>query len=130
MKLRKSYLAVIIVSGSLGATGSFTQAQEMFPDGRESHSEYPSVGDDSTLAPGVPGVTEDIPYANLSGRDALDIEESLAANGYDPGRVDGMMDSDTRSAISEFQRDNDLAVTGIIDPETGQLLGVVVTESS
>lgn len=46
------------------------------------------------------------------------MEDALADNGYDPGRIDGIIDSDTRAAIREFQRDRDLAVTGTMDRET------------
>jgi len=35
-----------------------------------------------------------------------------------------MIDSDTQAAIREFQRDNDLAVTGTIDRETQEELRV------
>jgi peptidoglycan hydrolase-like protein with peptidoglycan-binding domain len=62
--------------------------------------------------------------------DALRLEEALAQRGYDPGPVDGMIDNDTRAAIQEFQDDHQLAVTGIIDQKTGELLRVVVFESA
>ena len=48
----------------------------------------------------------------------------MEANGYDPGRMDGFMDNDTRAAIREFKKDNDLVVTGSIDEKTAYLLGV------
>jgi peptidoglycan hydrolase-like protein with peptidoglycan-binding domain len=41
-----------------------------------------------------------------------------------------MIDNDTRAAIQEFQDDHQLAVTGIIDQKTGELLRVVVFESA
>lgn len=44
--------------------------------------------------------------------------------------MDGMIDSDTRAAIQEFQDDHQLAATGVIDPKTGELPGIVVFESS
>ena len=48
------------------------------------------------------------------------LEEALASKGYDTGRIDGMVDSETRAAIREFQQDNDLAVTGTFDEQTEQ----------
>jgi carboxyl-terminal processing protease len=66
----------------------------------------------------------------MSKEDTLAVEEALAANGFDPGVVDGFMDNDTRAAIREFQKDNDLVITGAVDKNTAQLLGIAASESS
>jgi peptidoglycan hydrolase-like protein with peptidoglycan-binding domain len=68
----------------------------------------------------VPGVTDE-PIGVVES-EPMAVEHALAANGYDPGRVDGVIDGDTRAAIREFQRDRDLAVTGAIDHDTGEEL--------
>lgn len=62
-------------------------------------------------------VTGDSPvYRDLSvdseGADVQTVEESLAAAGYEPGKIDEEFDSDTRTALREWQEDNDLEVTG------------------
>ncbi len=54
----------------------------------------------------------------------------LVHGGYDPGVIDGLTDDQTRAAISEFQSDHALVATGIGDPETGELLGIVISQSS
>lgn len=41
-----------------------------------------------------------------------DVQRALSRAGYNPGPVDGIMGSGTRSAIAAFQRDNDLTPTG------------------
>lgn len=124
MRLKKAFWGALLVSGSLGA-GTAAALDNDARDSRQSPSErYPtSVSDDETLAPGVPGVTEEN-SGNMSERQARAAEETLADRGYDPGRIDGNIDSDTRAAIREFQKDNDLTVTGNIDHETELQLGM------
>ena len=46
------------------------------------------------------------------------IEEMLDVLGYEPGKVDGMFDADTKQAVTNFQRNHDLEVTGIVSGET------------
>ncbi|NSX54969.1 peptidoglycan-binding domain-containing protein [Parasulfitobacter algicola] len=51
-------------------------------------------------------------------------EQGLAANGTDPGRIDGRFTDKTRRAIRQFQRARNIEVTGYISQETAvQLLG-------
>ncbi|WP_208348181.1 peptidoglycan-binding protein [Pseudaestuariivita rosea] len=51
-------------------------------------------------------------------------EQALAANGTDPGRIDGEFTDKTRRAIRDFQRNRNLPVTGYISQDTAvQLLG-------
>ena len=46
------------------------------------------------------------------------IESRLAQTGFNPGRVDGRFDRDTRSAISRYQTRNGLSSTGYLDQPT------------
>lgn len=46
------------------------------------------------------------------------IESRLAQEGYNPGRVDGRFDRDTRGAISRYQTRNGLTGTGYLDQPT------------
>lgn len=50
----------------------------------------------------------------LPGFTILIIEQRLAALGFDPGALDGRIDSDTRRAIRRYQRASDLPVTGYL----------------
>jgi len=52
----------------------------------------------------------------------LKIQEALKDAAYDPGPSDGMKGRRTTAAIRNFQRDNDLAETGMADPATLALL--------
>lgn len=55
----------------------------------------------------------------------LMIEEHLASLGYDTGTVDGEADVKTAVAISQFQAEKGLEVTGVVSP---QLAGVLSAE--
>ena len=66
----------------------------------------------------------------MSQDEKIDMEQALADSGYDPGPIDGVIDDQTRDALREFQEDHALVATGIVDPATGELLGVVISEPS
>ena len=51
------------------------------------------------------------------------LQTALATKGYDPGPIDGVLGPDTMSAVSAFQRKNNL-VTGQLTLETVEALGV------
>jgi peptidoglycan hydrolase-like protein with peptidoglycan-binding domain len=121
MRLKKAFWGALLVSSSLGVGAAAAHDDPMREPSHVSSDRGPS-SDDTTLAPSVPGVTEES-LGGVSERNAIVIEEALAGNGYDPGAVDGVIDSDTRAAIREFQSDNDLAVTGSIDRDTENMLG-------
>jgi peptidoglycan hydrolase-like protein with peptidoglycan-binding domain len=81
------------------------------------------------MPPGVPGVTEE----NASGMSKSDImksEEALQAKGLNPGKVDGVADNETRAAVREFQKQNNLTVTGSMDDRTARLLGITLKQRS
>lgn len=52
------------------------------------------------------------------------VQESLRDKGYDPGPIDGVMGPQTRQAIGEYQRAEDLPVTQHLDAKTAGRLGV------
>ena len=55
--------------------------------------------------------------SNLNKDKRKDIEQALKNKGFEPGSVDGVIDSQTQSAISQFQRDNNLPATGTVDEQ-------------
>ncbi|MDQ0469712.1 peptidoglycan-binding domain-containing protein [Labrys wisconsinensis] len=65
-----------------------------------------------SAAPPVRPATTPVPPSKR----LLAIEKTLAALGYGPLKVDGIMDGDTRAAISRFERDRSLPVTGQVSP--------------
>jgi hypothetical protein len=64
----------------------------------------------------------------LSENDMRAVEEALQAKGYKPGKIDGIADDETRSAIRAFQKDNKLLVTGVVDQKTADHLGVTIKD--
>jgi len=52
------------------------------------------------------------------------VQETLRDKGYDPGPIDGVMGSQTRDAISQYQKAENLPVTGHLDAQTAGKLGV------
>ncbi|WP_085991362.1 S41 family peptidase [Oceanobacillus senegalensis] len=52
----------------------------------------------------------------------------LTGLGYTTGRTDGYFNEQTESAVKEFQSDNELKATGIVDQETAGLIEAKVVE--
>lgn len=59
---------------------------------------------------------------NRYGYDVRTVQEQLICLGYNPGPVDGCYGSRTRSAVRQYQRDNALAVDGVVGNDTGTSL--------
>jgi hypothetical protein len=51
-------------------------------------------------------------------------QQALKEKGYDPGPIDGVMGARTKEAIKSFQSASNLQVTGSLDAETSQQLGI------
>jgi len=52
------------------------------------------------------------------------IQEALKTKGFDPGTADGVVGPKTNQALREFQKSNNLQITGRIDDKTASALGV------
>jgi peptidoglycan hydrolase-like protein with peptidoglycan-binding domain len=77
-----------------------------------------------TLALGMLGLTF-VPAASaISHKDAKTVQTSLSDKGYYHGPVDGLVGPQTRAGIREFQKAENLPVTGRLDAETAGKLGV------
>jgi len=59
----------------------------------------------------------------LSRNQVEKIQELLTAQGFDPGPIDGVIGSQTRQAIKEFQRTAKLPADGHPTPELLEMLG-------
>ena len=58
------------------------------------------------------------------------VQEALKSKGEDPGTVDGVMGKKTKQALRNFQKTNGLKVTGAMDQETADKLGVESASAS
>jgi peptidoglycan hydrolase-like protein with peptidoglycan-binding domain len=52
------------------------------------------------------------------------LQERLAAEGFDPGRRDGVSDDRTRQTLAAFQEAHGLPATGALDEATSEALGL------
>jgi hypothetical protein len=103
----------------------------------------PGVGQ-TDPAPGQPGtvpgqrgtIPERVERPDASGtqgtasaQDIKKAQEALKARGLNPG-TDGKMDAKTQQALRDFQKANNLPVTGVLDQRTAQQLGVTLEGQS
>jgi peptidoglycan hydrolase-like protein with peptidoglycan-binding domain len=57
-------------------------------------------------------------YQGLQGEDVKELQSKLESLGYDVGPIDGIFGPLTERAVRKFQKDNKLAVDGIVGQET------------
>ena len=60
----------------------------------------------------------------ISSDDIRRAQEALNGRGFDPGAISGRMHAKTQQALREFQKANDLPVTGVLDQKTAEKLGI------
>jgi peptidoglycan hydrolase-like protein with peptidoglycan-binding domain len=69
-------------------------------------------------------------HKRMSAENMKKVEEALQERLHDPGPIDGVIDQRTRDALREFQKLNNLPVTGVVDEQTAARLGGVQPEVS
>lgn len=151
MKIRKEILTAAVLSASvgLGAPAIFAQTGapgtgSSMPGSQERST--PSVPRQEPTIPGqpTPGLPETEPMPGQPGtipervqppragdtqrmavtaEDIKKAQEALKAQGLNPG-TEGVMDAQTQQALRQFQQQNDLPVTGVLDEKTAEKLGV------
>jgi hypothetical protein len=62
----------------------------------------------------------------ISSDDIKKAQEALKAKGRDPGAISGRMHAKTQEALREFQKENNLPATGVLDKKTADKLGVTL----
>jgi hypothetical protein len=62
--------------------------------------------------------------SGASSASVREAQQALSQRGFDPGPADGAMGPRTRDAISAFQRQNNLPVTGRVDARTAEALNI------
>ena len=58
--------------------------------------------------------------APVSGDDVREVQQTLRDKGYYPGPIDGVLGSRTRAALRQYQKDENLPVTGQLDADTAR----------
>jgi peptidoglycan hydrolase-like protein with peptidoglycan-binding domain len=156
MKRKKQILTAVILSGSVGLGAQSILAQSA-PGGQTGPGApgqpgpsvprqtqptipgQPAPGLPQTEPmPGQPGtIPERVerPSAGdkgmvVSSEDIKKAKEALKAKGLNPGPIDGTLDSKTQQALRDFQKANKLPVTGVLDAQTAEKLGVSTGKGS
>jgi peptidoglycan hydrolase-like protein with peptidoglycan-binding domain len=57
-------------------------------------------------------------------QDVRQVQEALKDKGHDPGPIDGVMGSQTKQALRDFQKANGLKQTGTLDSQTKEKLNI------
>ena len=123
MQKRKSVIGAIVLSSAVGFASSAAWSQQVPGGSQQTNPNLTRPGDEN------PPGAEHKGTPALSKSDMRKVEEALQAKGYKVGKIDGMADDDARKAISAFQKDNGLTITGTIDDRTADKLGVRITKS-
>ena len=87
------------------------------PSAPPSSGEQPSRGDESSNQNTTPPITTTLKLGSR-GDQVVTLQKRLNELGYNCGVADGIFGSRTRQAVMAFQRDNGLAVDGIVGPKT------------
>ena len=148
MKARNQILTAVFVAGSIGigAQGPFAQGLPG-PNVPKPGPDLPKQTQPTIPgqpAPGFPG-TEPLPGQRgtipermqppdagsqqdmvISSDDIKRAQEALKAKGRDPGAISGRMHAKTQEALREFQKENNLPATGVLDKKTADKLGVTL----
>lgn len=104
------------------STGSYSTTRPSTPVQPRSNSTSPR-----TVLPSLPNAQ---PAAPLPGNSekfkqiAMRVQLALISYGYYNGAVDGIIGSQSKAAISKFQNDFNLKVTGTITPEVLNAFGI------
>lgn len=130
--LQKALIAAgVTVPG--GADGKFGPATKSALTAYQSRSGLPTTGEVDAATAAALGLTAPSPAATASGGltvgargDAVkQLQTALMSSGvFLSGGADGVFGPATRTAVSNFQRWNVLAVTGVVDAATASKLGL------
>jgi hypothetical protein len=152
MKRKKQILTAVIISSSVGLGAQSILAQST-PGGSQTGPTGPQPRQTQRTIPGqpAPGVSQPDPMpgqpgtiperverpdagkqgmAGVSADEIKQAKQALKAKGLNPGPIDGTLDSKTQQALRDFQKANKLPVTGVLDPQTAEKLGLSLGKGS
>jgi Putative peptidoglycan binding domain len=151
MKIKKQILSAVILSGSVGLGVNSLFAQGAPGSGQPGPSPQPRQTQPTIPGqPGGPGLPQTEPMPGQQGTiperverpsagdkgmvvssdDIKKAKEALKAKGLNPGPIDGTLDIKTQQALRDFQKANKLPVTGVLDAQTAEKLGVSTGKGS
>jgi peptidoglycan hydrolase-like protein with peptidoglycan-binding domain len=150
MKRKKQILTAVILSGSVGLAANSLFAQGAPGSGQPGPTPQPRQTQPTIPGQPAPGLPQTEPMPGqpgtiperverpsagdkgmvVSGDDIKKAKEALKAKGLNPGPIDGTLDSKTQQALRDFQKANKLPVTGVLDAQTAEKLGVTTEKGS
>jgi len=119
MKRKTLALTAVVLSGSIGLGVQSTLAQDA-PDAGQRGTSIPEK------MPSPPQREGTASAARVSPDDIRNVKEALNMKGIDPGPINGTLDTKAQQALRQFQKANDLPVTGSVDQQTALRLGVTL----
>ena len=123
MRKRRLISRAMFIGGTVAVLAGPAWSQEAPGERRQPDRNLTRPGDEN-----IPGMQQGT--VELSKDDMKKVEEALKAKGYDPGKIDGVVDDANRAAIRSFQKDKTLPITGTVDSRTAQELGVRIAKAS
>jgi len=111
----------LVFSGSL-AIGAGSALSQSAPESNRPGGNLPSTSQGDHQGFGEKEKTQR--GMDLSLEEVKQIQQALKEKGHEPGSAKGVMNAETREAIREFQKANNLSVTGTVDEDTARKLGV------
>jgi len=105
MKNTKIILTAVILSGSIGLVSGSLRGQNRRLENAVSEKQF---------------------EARMSKDDMRMVQQSLKAQGFDPGSINGEYNSQTKAALRDYQKQHNLDASGAVDGRTLDSLGVVV----
>src|SRR6476620_1017723 len=125
MRMHRLISRAMFIGGTVALLAGPASSQEAPGERRQPDRNLTRPGDNENV-PGMRGQGT----IELSKDDMRKVEEALKAKGYDPGKIDGVVDDANRAAIRSFQKDKTLPITGTVDSRTAQELGVSIGKAS
>ena len=111
---------IVLLIAILAAAGAFSSGKPAAP--AVNTPTVPTVPKTTTPATTATTPTATAPNQTLSpgatGAEVKNLQESLTALGYNPGKADGSYGPSTQAAVAEFQKANGLAADGVLGPAT------------
>jgi peptidoglycan hydrolase-like protein with peptidoglycan-binding domain len=125
----KPILTAIILSAGITLASQPIFAQAVPETGQRGGSSSEKGGGTSSQKMDAPAKPDRTGTSDISSDDIMKVKVALKAKGVDPGPITGTMDSKTEQALREFQKANNLPVTGKVDQQTAAKLGVTLSSA-
>ena len=126
MRERNFVLPMFVLVGAFAfgvqPLGAQTIPEQIQPERKVPGATQPDRGGTLGTEPGAGAMHQDPDTVRA-------VQQALQEKGFDPGEINGIIGPETQEAIRSFQKANGLPVTGQLDAETSQQLGIAQSPS-